>query len=257
VLTANKKRIIYSLAFLVGLFFLSSLIPFLRAPVIRIIKSPLTLFSLVRQEIGGMIMYHSNMVRCQKLQQRNELLRRNLIDREELLRENARLKELLSLRKQLPYKVIAAGVIGRDPTNWSSVIIINKGTASGIRKGYACVSFLGLVGRVVEVFPTVSKVMLINDPSLSVSGLVQRSRQEGLVSGTLGGTLIMRYLPRESDIAANDTVVTSGLTDVYPKGILIGTVTATGDEFSSLSRFAYIRPSVDLARLEELLVIIP
>jgi rod shape-determining protein MreC len=99
--------------------------------------------------------------------------------------------------------------------------------------------------------------MLISDPNLGVSALVQRSRQEGLVSGTLGTYLTMRYLPKDADIKIQDVIVSSGLNEVYPKGLLIGTVIDIGKEFSGLSRFATIKPAIDLSNIEEVLIIIP
>lgn len=171
--------------------------------------------------------------------------------------ENARLKNLLAFKQKTAFKVIAAKVIARSPDNWSSAVIIDKGAYSGIRTKLAVVTYSGLVGRVIETSNYTSKIMLINDASFAVSGLVQRSRQEGLVSGTLGGTLIMRYLSLDSDIKVGDIIITSGLTENYPKGLLIGSVIAIGEEFSGLSRYAIIRPTVNLSNLEEVLIIIP
>jgi rod shape-determining protein MreC len=229
----------------------------LRPPLLNTFRFPLTLLTLVKKEIGGIIFYHSNMVRNERLRSDLDFLRSKLNESAEIYQENSRLNNLLNLKKNTPYKVIAARVIGRDPSNWFSAVIIDKGKEAGIKKDFACVSFLGLVGRVVEVGKLTSKVMLLNDPNLSVSAITQRSRQEGLVCGSLGGALIMKYISRESDITVNDTVVSSGLTEIYPKGLLIGTVVEIGEEFSSLSRYAIIKPAVDLKSLEEVLVIIP
>jgi rod shape-determining protein MreC len=91
---------------------------------------------------------------------------------------------------------------------------------------------------------------------MAVSAIVQRSRQEGLISGTLGSSLIMRYLPKDCDIKVSDAIITSGLTENYPKGLLIGRVTDIGEEFSGLSRYAIVRPAVNLATIEEVLVIV-
>jgi rod shape-determining protein MreC len=118
------------------------------------------------------------------------------------------------------------------------------------------INFLGLVGRVNEVTALTSKVTLINDPNISVSAMLQRSRQEGLVSGTLGNYLIMRYLPEDVDAKVGDIVVTSGLNELYPKGVLIGTVAEINKEFSGLSRYAIVRPAVTLSGVEELLIIV-
>jgi rod shape-determining protein MreC len=257
VFKVNNKRLVSALILVSLLLLFSSLIPSLRKPLANSFRFPLTLFTLLRREAGGVIFYHRNLIQNEKLRSYIDFLRKKLNDSFEISQENARLKNLLSLKNNTPYKVITARVIGRDPSNWSSAIIIDKGSLQGVKKDCPSISFLGLVGRVVEVESSISKVMLINDPNLSVSAITQRSRQEGLVCGSLGGALIMKYLPKESDIKINDIVVSSGLTKIYPKGLLIGTVIDLGEEFSSLSKYAVVKPAVELGSLEEVLVIIP
>jgi rod shape-determining protein MreC len=202
-----------------------------------------------------MVFYHRNYIQRDVLARRMDYLNSRLVSMNELSVENARLNNLFSLKQQLSYKVIAARVIGRDPSNWSSTVLINKGSSSGIKKGAASVSFLGLAGRVMEVGSSASKVMLINDPNVSVSARIERSRQEGLICGSLGGALLLKLLPKDCDIVVGDTIITSGLTSVYPKGLLIGTVSAIARDFSGLSMYAVIKPAVDLSSLEELLII--
>ncbi|MGE5308461.1 MAG: rod shape-determining protein MreC [Deltaproteobacteria bacterium] len=254
--TFKGKRPLLYVLLIASIVAFSSFIPPLRPPIIALLRFPLIVLTAVKNEIGGMIFYHRNMVLAGRLTDENRLLQRKVSDAQEAYRENARLTELLNLKKSVPYKVIAARVIGKSPSNWSSSLIIDRGSASGIRKGYVCVNFLGLIGRVVEVSPSSSKILMINDPNLCVSSLLQRSREEGLISGSLSGTLIMKYLSRESDIRVSDAVVTSGLTEAFPKGIVIGTVAAIREEFSG-SRYAVVRPAVDLSTVEEVLVIIP
>ena len=213
--------------------------------------------ALVRKEFEGIVFYRRNYRQKRQLKEENDLLKNKLVAAQEVYQENKRLKQLLSLKRNSPYKVIAVNVIGRDPSNWSSVVIIDKGGNSNIKKGNVAVNFLGLVGKVIEAGVSTSKVMLVNDPNFAVSALVQRTRQEGAVSGSLGGVLTMKYLTKDSDVKVNDSVVTSGLSEAYPKGLLIGTVVQTGDELSGLSRFAVIKPGVDPSNIEEFLVIIP
>ncbi len=253
----KDTNIVSSVSVVLCLLLLAYAIPATRSPLLFVLKFPLKLLSLTGREINGLVFYHRNFMQNEKLKRENDLLKRQLYDASEVALENKRLNELLSFKQSAGYKVIAARVIGRDPSNWASVIIINRGSSSGIRKGFICVSFLGLAGRVVETTRSTSKIVLINDPNIGVSAIVQRSRQEGLVCGSLGGLLVMKYLPRDADIQPLDTVMTSGLTSNYPKGILIGTVVSVGDEFSGLSRYAVIKPAVSLAALEEALVIIP
>jgi len=252
----NRKSVFASILFLGFSVLISVLIPSLRKPFINIFNLPLVIISVVRQEAAGLIFFHRNLVQNQKLKADNDFLRKQLNDRNELYLENFRLRSLLSLKQSVSYKVIAARVIARDPSNWSAAIIIDQGSSSGIKKGMMSVTFYGLVGRVVETSSTVSKIMLINDPNLSVSSIVQRSRQEGVVCGSLGGALLMKYLPKDSDIKVADIIVTSGLSQISPKGIVVGTVVDIGREFSSSSRCVIIKPAVDLSALEEVLVII-
>jgi len=211
---------------------------------------------MIGREINGIIFYHRNYIERGRLVRRIDYLNSKLVAMNDLSAENTRLTNILSLKQQFPYKVIAARVIGRDPSNWSSTVIINKGSSSRIRKGAAAVSFLGLAGRVIDVQSATATVTLINDPNVSVSARVLRSRQEGLACGSLGGALLLKLLPKDCDIIVGDEVVTSGLTPIYPKGVLIGTVSAIARDFSGLGMYALIDPAVDLASLEEVLIIV-
>jgi rod shape-determining protein MreC len=252
----KKKSVIFSLSFVILLIFLSCLIPPLRAPLLNTIKFPLTVLTLIKQEIGGIIFYHHNMVQSKRSGKEIDLLKQSLNNANEIILENARLNNLLSLKQKSSYKLVAARVIGRSPDSWSSVIIIDKGRHSGIRPGMVVINYLGLVGRVTESAESTSKITLLNDPNIGVSCVAQRSRQEGLVSGTLGNDLIMKYLPKDADINVSDIIVTSGLTEAYPKGLLIGKVVYVGDELSGLTRYCLVRPAVNLSSIEEILIII-
>lgn len=251
----KNKKLTLSLSALLLLFAVFSLIPAFKNPILSVLKNPISIITLVRREVAGIIFYHRNFIQNERLKKEMDLLKQKLNAQEEVSLENARLNNLLSLKQKSPYKMIAAKVIGRSPDNWSSVIIIDKGRSSGIKPGLVVIDYLGLVGRVIEVSPSTSKIILLKDTNFSVSGVVQRSRQEGLVSGTLGAFLIMKYLPKDSDIEISDTIITSGLTEVYPAGLLIGTVVEIGEEFSGIMRYAVVKPSVNLSNLEEVLII--
>ena len=251
----KKKSLIFSLIFLLLLIFLSCFIPILRTPVINTLKFPLQLFNFLGREAGGIIFYHRNLIRSERLQKEIDFLRRKLSEADELSLENRRFNGLLALKEKSTYKVIAARVIGRSADNWSSAIIIDKGGSSGVKHGMVVITYLGLVGRVVTTTGISSNIKLINDPDISISCMVQRSRQEGLVSGALGNSLIMKYLPKEADINSGDSIITSGLTEAYPKGLIVGTVANVGEEFSGLTRYAVIKPAVNLNSVEEVLII--
>lgn len=253
----NPKNLLHLAVSIILLLFLASITPVLRNPAMSILKYPLGALTLIKHEAGGIIFYHRNMVENERLSRSNDLLKRKLNELNEIYLENVRLKNLLLFKKKTNFKVIIAQVLSRSSDSWSSAIIIDKGRYHGIRSGFVVIDYLGLVGRVTDTTEFTSKVILINDPNMGVSALDQRSRQEGLVSGTLGSSLIMKYLPKDADVQVSDTVITSGLTDMYPKGILIGKIIGVGEEFSGLSRYCLIKPAVNLSNLEEVLVIIP
>lgn len=253
----KKKNLIY-IALAVILFLAANLTPVVRTPVLNILRLPLVLFSALGREVGGIIFYHRNMKENTRLKNEMDFLQQKVVALNEIYLENIRLKDLLAFKGKASYRIVAAArVIGRSADNWSSVIIIDKGVKHGIRRGMVAMTYLGLAGRVIETTSFTSKVMLINDPNLGVSAIIQRSRQEGLVSGTFGNSLIMRYLSNDADVQMSDTVITSGLTDVYPKGILIGKVVEVGEEFSGLGRYCVIRPVVNTSNIEEVLIVMP
>jgi rod shape-determining protein MreC len=256
VFKVKKKTLIVVAASAISLILISFSIPSVRAPFLEIFLHPFNIITAIQKEAGGLIFYHRNYVLNDRLQDENYFLRNKINSFAELALENRRLRELLALKEKTAFKVLPAHVIGRSADSWSSVIIVDKGSDCGILRGMAAVNFLGLIGRVTEVSPSASKVTLLNDPNVAVSGLLQRSRQEGLISGTLGSYLIMRYLPEDVDAKPGDIVVTSGLNVMYPKGLLVGTVESVNKEFSGLSRYAIVKPAAKLSGIEEVLIIV-
>ena len=182
-------------------------------------------------------------------------LERKLIELREISMENKRLKDLLSLRSNAAKTSVAALVIGRDPNSWSSVVFIDKGKKDGIVKDMAVVCSQGLVGRVREVGSTFSKVMLINDVDSKVAGLLQRTREQGLLIGTPEDRCKLIYLSLEADVAKGDVILTSGTGSIYPKGMMIGEIIYVAKEKGRLYKYAIIKPYAELSKLEEVLCI--
>ena len=202
-----------------------------------------------------------------ELRRRNEELH-SLAD--SLMIENVRLKEVESenetLRRLLnftqanpihSYKAaeVKGRVIGRDPSNFLSYLIIDSGSQQGIEKGMPVVTERGLVGRITDVGSNWAKVMLIIDPSSSVNALIQTSRATGVVEGQVGGSLVMKYIPQGEEVNVNDIVLTSGLGGNFPKKLIIGQVTAVHQRDIEMLQQAHIRPTVDFNNLEIVLVI--
>lgn len=173
----------------------------------------------------------------------------------EELQAQGRLAKLLELKEQIPFATVAARVIARDPTGWFKALMIDRGTDDGIKKNQAVISYQGLVGRVVEVFPRFAKILLMVDPNSAVDSLVMRSRDVGIVYGRSGSELVMRYLPLTATVTTGDLVVSSGLEGVYPKGITVGQITQVRKGGAGIFLEALVAPSVNFDKLEEVLVV--
>ena len=173
----------------------------------------------------------------------------------ELEAENRHLAELLELRDVLGADAIAANVIGSDATGISHTLILGQGSASGLRPGMAVLSNQGVVGRIIETSPHASRVLLIDDHNSALDGFDQRSRARGIVAGMVDDGVIMKYVDRSQDIKAHDTVVTSGLDGIFPRGLLVGTVSGVHREGPGLFLVVQLAPAVSFRELEQVLVV--
>jgi rod shape-determining protein MreC len=183
-----------------------------------------------------------------------------------LIIENVRLREAeienVTLRQQLNFKqanpsfeLLSAQVIGRDPTNLISYLIIDRGSTEGVAVGMPVLTHRGLVGRVTETNPHSSKVLLITDVSSSVNALIQESRATGVIQGRIGQGLVMRYIQHGEEIKTGDLVLTSGLGGNFPTRLIIGQVTAVRKKDVELFQEAEVRPAVNFHELEMVMVL--
>ena len=216
---------------------------------------PLKILSFPFQEIKKIISYHKTFREYQQLKREYETLKSRLVGLQEVLLENKRYEKLLDFRREFIFSSLVATVVGRDPSNWNAAMIIDKGKRDGLEVGLPVVSPLGVVGKIAEVTPTTSKVILLIDPNFSVAGLVQDSREGGLVSGTLQGICRMQYLSPAAEVKKGDTVITSHLSSSFPAGLLIGKVTAVYESQNSPGIECLVEPAVSFAQLEEVIVI--
>lgn len=178
---------------------------------------------------------------------------------DEFAAENIRLRELLGYKQSATqFDLVAAHVIGRETATWTRMIVIDRGTQHGVQKNMAVVTARGLVGTVTDAGPISSKVQLILDPRAAAGALVQRSRVAGVVKGTPDDAMHPRLInvPRGQDMAEGDIIVTSGFGGIYPKGIMIGKVSAVKNDSGGLLHYAIIEPATDFQRLEDVAVIV-
>jgi len=172
----------------------------------------------------------------------------------ELIVENARLKRFLAFSSTASGTYVAARVIARDPSPWFKTLMIDKGERHGLKKNAPILVPEGIVGQITKVSPNFSRVLLITDRNSAVDALVQTTRARGMVKGNGDSRCSFVYALRKEAIQAGEVIVTSGLDQVFPKGLKIGTVLAVKKDHSRLFQDIIIQTSVDFDKLEEVLV---
>ena len=196
------------------------------------------------------------------LRQENERLRSELIQRQ---LETAQLRESLrraqedqALRQAVPGpQGVTAAVIGRSLIPTQQTIWLDRGQRHGLTLESVIVDANGVIGRVVELHPATCVVLLLTDPESRIAGLVERSRETGLLVGRGRGLCELIYLDDTADIEAGDRVVTAGLGGPFPKGLLLGTVTRAFRNQATGVAWASVRPAARPGRLENVLCLSP
>jgi len=195
-----------------------------------------------------------------ELTYKNNLLEQENASLSSLETENERLRGLLELKEKYPeYQTTAATVIAKDGSNYGRFITIDKGTESGIAVNQAVMSQNGLIGLVFEAGHGWAKVQTILDPSTSVGCRITRTGDVSVAEGdtTLvnNGMLKMLYVSKEFTVAEGDFVETSGLGEIYPRGIPIGKIKEIKVSEQQNAQYATIMPLVDFTNIQEVLVI--
>src|SRR5271168_4434148 len=173
----------------------------------------------------------------------------------ELEVENQHLGDLLELKDALDTNAIAANVIGSDATGLSRTLILASGTSEGLRPGMAVLANEGVVGKIITVSPHASRVLLIDDHNSALDGFDQRSRARGIVAGLVDDGLRLKYADRSQEIQEGDSIVTSGLDGIFPRGLLVGTVKNVRRQGPGLFLDVSITPAVDFRELEQVLIV--
>lgn len=181
----------------------------------------------------------------------NERVREN----NELLLANQRLEHLLEMKKNIKLPAVAAEVVGEDATSWFRTFVLNRGSASGVREGMAVIAADGIVGQIVKVADSTSRVVLLTDHASGIAATIQRSRARGVVKGKSEMLCTLEFTTREEDVKVGDQVISSGIGGVFQKGLPIGEVTMVKRGEYGIFQTVSIRPSVNLAHLEEVLIV--
>ena len=194
----------------------------------------------------------------EELKEKNEKLETAMRELEIIKAENSTLREYANMTdKYTQYETVPAYIINKDVSNLSSTMIINVGTENGITENMPVISSEGLVGYTISATKNTTKVKPIIDSSSSVSGVMKISRDNVIIKGMLDSNnkLKITYIPTEADLVIGETIETSGLGGIYPKGILVGTLKEIIETKNITDRYAIMETAVDFSKLETVLVI--
>ena len=165
-----------------------------------------------------------------------------------------RLQALLGFKEQFISQTLPAQVIGSAGSEQSRIIYIDKGESNGLKPDMAVITVDGIVGKVLKVFRSTSQVLLIDDQSSGVGGILEKTRLQGIVRGTSSGEVLLEHIMTDNTVQVGEEVRTSGGDRIFPKGLPVGTVVRVNNG-SDLFLNIRLRPTANLSKLEEVLVV--
>jgi rod shape-determining protein MreC len=173
----------------------------------------------------------SSIAAVEFLQKENVMLKQRIVELQqenhqmkEIASANERFKQLLEFREKISHPTIAAEVIGQDPSSWFRSVTINKGEKEGAQKGMAVISPAGVIGQILKTAPHYAVVLLLTDYNSAIDSIIQRTRAKAIVEGRGENRCQLKYLLRTEGVIVGDSVVTSGLSGNFPKGLMVGEV---------------------------------
>ncbi len=194
------------------------------------------------------------------LKQSNRKLRLRLAQNQNLTQENDNLRKQLKLLPKPEWNPRLTRIVGRDPANWWRSAQIDLGSIDGVKIDMPVLTAEGLVGRVQEVHPHRSRVALLGDPACRISVTVKATGESGVLNAG-GGTIFdptlvnLLFLPASTDARPGDTLFTSGLGEIFPRGIPVGKLLAVEPAPGALTTTARVRLSVNSSKLNNVWVL--
>jgi rod shape-determining protein MreC len=176
---------------------------------------------------------------------------------QEVEAELRELRELLGLRDELGFRTIGARVVGESPSNFELAVTVNAGAVDEVEIDMPVIGPRGLVGRIVEVGRSESKVLLLLDASSGVAVRIATSRETGVLVGQRERDLRLDLVDPDTVVEGGEQVVTSGLGGIYPSGIPVGVVSRVIPDEVGPQKQILVRPTVDFSRLSEVLIVLP
>ncbi|MBR6107668.1 MAG: rod shape-determining protein MreC [Oscillospiraceae bacterium] len=197
-----------------------------------------------------------------RLREQNAILNQQLIGYEEAVRERDALRDQLAIKEKYEDFVTSepCKVLMPLTNDMTGSFQINMGEEDGITLNAPVICSAGLVGVITELSPHYATVTTVLSPELSVGAVVLETGDSGIIEGDLkyaaDGRTKMIYLDEDSTVKAHDLVITAGTTGLFPYGLVIGNVTETGIESTSLAQYAVVQPAVELSELDTVTVLL-
>ena len=189
----------------------------------------------------------------EQLKEENARLRQETYHAREGLQELARLHTLVRFDDKWDFPIVTARVVGHNPGRFLTTMVINRGTEHGVKENMPVFSMNGLVGKISKATMSHSRVQLLVDPNLKLSVMDRRTRVVGFLE-SMDGRRLMAMVPTHAGIHAGDTLVTSGLGGIFPKGIPVGTVRDVRKSDLDVMRLMDVEPFQEFSILEEVFV---
>src|SRR5262249_24447033 len=158
----------------------------------------------------------------------------------------------LGVPSRAPYRELAANVVARDTSLWFRRLVIDRGTLDGVKRDMPVATATGIVGRIISVGPNNAMVQVITDRHAGVGAMLQSSRIPGEVRGLDNSQCELKNIPSSTDVQVGESVLTTGLDRIYPKGLVIGTVDRIDNDPNAPWHKIIITPSAPVDRVEQL-----
>lgn len=191
-----------------------------------------------------------------QLQESNSTLSQMVVELEEYRQEANRLESLIGLHDAYGFTSVAARVTGYSSDSYNRIITIDVGSASGVTEGLPVMGTTGVVGQVISVSTYSSQVRLLNDAQSGVAVMLQSSRSEGILSGSVEGVLYLEGVDEGVEVTEGEAVITSGLGGGYFRGLVIGTVSKVEQRQGDATRTIVITPNASFGNISEVLVVL-
>lgn len=190
-----------------------------------------------------------------QLKERNAELTEMVSRAEEYRLEAERLQALLNLKDAYDIDGVTGRVIGKSTDAWNQTITLDIGSSNGVEEGLTVIGRGGVIGQVISVSDGSSTVRLLSDPKSGAAAMIQSTRVEGIIRGSLTGLLYLENVPDDDKVEVGDVVLTSGLGGSFTKGLLIGTVARVEGNAFDGTRSILVSQNSNVSALEEVIVV--